>query len=285
MSGATIRPVTGVDTHAHVFGRGLMLAQTRRYTPDYDATLEDYLANLSRNRMSHGVLVQPSFLGTDNSFMCAALRRHRDRLRGVAMVEPGIGDAALDELEHDGVVGIRFNLIGLALPDYRSAPWTTLLLKLERRNLFVEIHRGARDLAAVVPPLVDAGLRVVVDHFGRTDPQLGLKDPGFHWLLEAGGSGRIWVKLSGSYRNNSGEAQSAAMTVLLREAYGTGRLLWGSDWPHTQFETGTDYDAECALIRRLLPDAAERHAVLVDTPANLYRIARAETPTPFDNTP
>ena len=63
-----------IDTHAHVFRQGLALADTRRHTPDYDATLTQYLALLDAHGVARGVLVQPSFLGTDNSHLVAALR-------------------------------------------------------------------------------------------------------------------------------------------------------------------------------------------------------------------
>jgi predicted TIM-barrel fold metal-dependent hydrolase len=33
----------------------------RRHAPDYDALIEEYLAHLDRVRVSHGVLVQPSY--------------------------------------------------------------------------------------------------------------------------------------------------------------------------------------------------------------------------------
>jgi hypothetical protein len=55
--------VTAVDAHAHVFRRGLPLAASIRYAPDYDATPEDYLKTLEANGISNAVLVQPSFLG------------------------------------------------------------------------------------------------------------------------------------------------------------------------------------------------------------------------------
>nr|WP_198969864.1 hypothetical protein [Xylophilus sp. ASV27] len=51
-------PVTAVDTHAHVFVRGLPLAAQRRHAPGYDALPRDYLAHLDRHGLSHGVLVQ-----------------------------------------------------------------------------------------------------------------------------------------------------------------------------------------------------------------------------------
>ena len=47
----------------------------RRYTPDYDASLDDYAALLVENHLGGGLLVQPSFLGSDNSFLLESLSR------------------------------------------------------------------------------------------------------------------------------------------------------------------------------------------------------------------
>src|SRR6476659_1862959 len=81
------KSLCAVDSHAHVFARGLKLAGARRYAPGYDASLEMYLRECDANRISHSVLVQPSFLGTDNSYLLDALRTQPDRLRGIAVVE------------------------------------------------------------------------------------------------------------------------------------------------------------------------------------------------------
>ena len=59
---------TAVDCHAHVFRVGLPMADVRRYAPDYNATPTDYLKMLDASGMSHGILIQPSFLGTNNSY-------------------------------------------------------------------------------------------------------------------------------------------------------------------------------------------------------------------------
>lgn len=55
---------TSIDTHAHVFTRNLKMIEGRRYSPSRDATLTDYLDTLNENGISHGVLVQISFLGS-----------------------------------------------------------------------------------------------------------------------------------------------------------------------------------------------------------------------------
>ena len=79
-----------IDTHAHIFKRGLPMAPGARYTSDYDAPVEAYLKQLDDNGMSHGVLVQISFLGTDNSFLIDGLKQAKGRLRGIVVVDPEI---------------------------------------------------------------------------------------------------------------------------------------------------------------------------------------------------
>jgi hypothetical protein len=100
-----------VDTHAHVFRRGLALARGRRYAPDDDATLADYLGMLDRNGIARGVLVQPSFLGTDNGCLLAALAQAPARLLGIRAVL-----AQTFERIH------RSNLIGMGILPLRVPP-------------------------------------------------------------------------------------------------------------------------------------------------------------------
>lgn len=266
-----------VDTHAHVFRRGLALARGRRYAPDYDATLADYLGMLDRNGIARGVLVQPSFLGTDNGFLLAALAQEPARLRGIAVVAPDTSAEELRRMDAAGIVGIRLNLVGGApLPDFAAGPWRDLLTRVADLGWQVEVHREAVDLPRLLPPLLQAGVNVVVDHFGRPAPALGVDDPGFRFLLETGASKRVWVKLSGAYRNGdhgAGQKTALAAIPLLRDAFGLDRLVWGSDWPHTQFEQRVDYLQTRQALDSWLPDPRERQVVLVDTPRALFRFA------------
>jgi predicted TIM-barrel fold metal-dependent hydrolase len=273
-SAASGQRTTAVDTHAHVFHRGLKMPDVRRAPSGYDALPEDYLRVLDENGISHGVLVQPSFLGTDNSYMVDALRQYPERLRGIAVVAPDASPAVLDELEAAHVVGLRLNLVGLTIPDFSAEPWPVLLKQVAKRDWQVEVHREARDLQAIVGPLLNAGVNVVVDHFGRPDPKLGIDDPGFRYLLSVGPTRRVWVKISAAYRNGAsgvGEATALAAMPLLRQAFGLERLLWGSDWPHTLFEKTTNYSSVRAQLNTWIPDPKERQIVLVDAPLKLFR--------------
>ncbi|KQP11810.1 amidohydrolase [Pseudorhodoferax sp. Leaf267] len=264
MTGAAIR---AVDSHAHVFVRGLPLAPRRRHAPDYDAPLAHYLALLDAHGVSHAVLVQPSFLGTDNAHLLQALHAAPQRLRGVAVVEPGIDAHALQALHRAGVCGLRLNLVGLPLPDLAQPAWQGLLARVRALDWHVEVHRDAGDLARAAQPVLEAGCRLVVDHFGLPG-SAGVSD----WLLRAAAGGRTWVKLSAAYRSWPGasgpQARGAAQALL--QAFGPERLLWGSDWPHTQHRERVDYSAAHAALADWVPDAAARRRILVDTPAELF---------------
>lgn len=263
--------ITGIDTHAHIFRQDLPMVANRRYSPHYDALVEQYLAHLDAHGLSHGVLIQPSFLGTDNGFMVEALRLYPERLRGVAVVDVAITDAELDALAAAGVVGIRLNLIGKELQDYSGAAWSALFERLARRGWQVEIQRGIDDLAQIVPAIVASGVNLVIDHFGLPAGGIDAHNPDHQAFLQLLGDSRVWLKVSAAYRSNTDPVQCAAVLAQVRAAAGgIERFLWGSDWPNTQFEDRTDYAEQFELIEALLPDAVERHQVLVANPARLF---------------
>jgi len=266
-----------IDCHAHVFLRNLPMLDSRRAPSGYDATPEDYLKMLDATSMTHGVLIQPSFLGADNSYLIAALRKYPDRLRGIVVVEPDISTEQLDRMQRAGVMGIRLNLVGLAKPDLASAAWRGLLKELRQREWQVEVHQLGRELQPVLDTLLSAGLNIVVDHFGRPDPKLGIDDPGFHYLLSLGVTGKVWVKISAAYRNGAngrGEEIARAAMPLLQQYFGMHQLLWGSDWPHTLFEKSIKHsEQQRQLLDELLPDSKDRKIVLDDAPANLFSFA------------
>lgn len=277
-------PITAVDAHAHVFSRDLPLAKGRRYAPAYDAPLSLYLAHLDAHGVSHGVLVQPSFLGTDNRCLLQAIAEAPHRLKGIAVIDPAaVADdpSQLDILARSGIVGIRINLFALPDPEFANEAWRVTLSKIAALGWQIEVHCEAERLSNVVGSLLsrtEHTVDIVVDHFGRPRPELGIDDPGFRYLLTLGRTRRVWVKVSGSYRNGipaharSGEQTALAAMPLLESAFGLDRLVWGSDWPHTQHEAAVSYDSAYAMALKLLTTERERQAVLVETPARLFRL-------------
>ncbi len=271
--------ILGIDGHAHVFSRELDLTSARRYSPDYDATLAMYQNNLRDHGLTHGVLVQPSFLGTDNRYLLDALGQAPAQLRGVVVIERDVARAVLDEMDALGVVGIRLNLMGKALPDFCEPEWNVLFRYIAELDWHVELHRHVADLPALIRALMPFGIKIVIDHFGRPDARLGLDQPGFREMLELGLSGQLWMKVSGIYRLNGSEQENLdfarAALPLLVQSFGPQRLVWGSDWPHTQHESRVSYGTVVEQLQALGCSAQLMRSLLVDAPQRLFDFAEA----------
>lgn len=273
------RSITGVDAHAHVFSQALTLAGGRRYTPDYDATLADYLQHLHANGLSHGVLVQPSFLGTDNRYLLAALQQAPEQLRGVVVVDRDITHDTLQAMARQGVVGVRLNLVGQPLPDFGEPGWAVFFQRLVELGWHVELHRELDDLPHLVRQLLPFGVKLVIDHFGRPDARRGVDQPMFGTLLALGASRQVWLKVSGIYRLAGTPEQNlefaCAAVPLLAQSFGLERLVWGSDWPHTQHENHVSYASVLEQRQALGCSPSMRQALLIDTPSRLFGFEHA----------
>ncbi len=242
-----------IDGHAHVFRADLPLSPSRRYSPRHDALLSDYSRLLRAHGLNGAILVQPSFLGSDNSYLLAALeegRQARDlAFRGVAVLDPArdYGPAALEMLDAAGIIGIRLNLVGRggeALSELSQ--WRSLLAAVSARGWHVELHCEGSRLAPVLASLLEVCRTVVIDHFGLPSAPDPARCPG-HQAILAAPKGRVLVKVSAPYRVfPAEESRSAAercgpFFASFLATLGPERLLWGSDWPWTRFEGRHDF--------------------------------------------
>lgn len=265
-----------IDAHAHVFLQTLKMAPVHRYVPHYNAPYGEFLTLLDQYHFTNGVIIQPSFLGTDNSYLLSALRHNPRRLRGVVVIDPERDIDSLEGWRSHGVKGVRLNLFGLPDPHLQSPSWQKALKKVRDLDWQVELHVEAVRLPEIAPPLLDANVKIVMDHFGRPDPTMGVHDPGFRYMLDIASSRRVWVKTSGWYRNG-GPRRGAQIAFeafpLFKKHFGLERIIWGSDWPNTEFRSQENYRSAYNFMLKLLPDAGERAIILGSTPADLYSFA------------
>jgi len=264
--------IRAIDCHAHVMRRDWPLAPERHSGPQRDVTVEEYLGVLDANGISHGVLTAPSFYGPDNRILLQALAGPHDRLRGTAIVDPDVEPEALAVMDRQGVVGIRLNWIRRdTLPDVAGDAYRRLLANVRAQDWQVEIYLEGPKLAHVLPRLRDAGVRVVVDHFGAPDPARGVACAGFREVLRGVSAGDTFVKLSASYRQGGASVQPYVDALLA--AGGPQQLVWASDWPFVGHEATITYRQCADEIAQWVPDEAVRRTILADTPAKLFRFA------------
>ncbi len=261
--------ITAVDCHAHVMRRDLPLASERHSAPKRDVSVEEYVGVLDAHGISHGVLTAPSFYGTDNSLLIAALDAFPARLRGTVIVAPDIDEQALATMAEHGVVGIRLNWVRRAtLPDVAAPDYRRLLARVRDLGWHVEVFLEGPKLAGMLPRLRDSGVNVVIDHFAAPDPAQGTDDAGFREALGGVAAGDTWVKLSAPYRLGGVDPQRYVDALLA--AGGPTQLLWASDWPFVSHEDDVTY-AQCVRwLETWIDDGATRRAILVDTPARLF---------------
>jgi predicted TIM-barrel fold metal-dependent hydrolase len=281
-----VQNVISVDSHFHVFKAGQALPGAR-YRPAYDAPLAAWRAAALPQQVTHGVLVQPSFLGTDNSFLLAQLAHPSlppDTLRGVAVVAPSADADLLASLHAQGVRGIRLNLAG---PSHGMHPamevWARATLLWDavlQLGWHVELHTDSGALPHVLAALPQA-LPVVVAHFGK--PAAALPGDATVTALRRRNKAvsassaapqpllpPVHIKLSGAYRLDAG-LSARALTRLWRDELGPQALLWGSDWPCTSHESQADYPALCeALDDWLGSDGDAVTATRCANPLRLY---------------
>lgn len=272
MSAAAPPTVPGplVDTHAHIYLRDLPVVSDATHRPERSFTTDDFLHVLDAHGVLFGAIAAASFLGSYNDYSLDALRAHR-RLRATAIVEPGIDLAELRMMDAAGVVGIRFSLRNYAAtPDLRSPEYQRLLRRVADLDWHVHVFAEGERVAALVPLLVDAGVKLVIDHFGHPDPRLGENSPGFQAALRALQSGRAWVKISAPYRTPG--CDHRGLTAKLLAEAGPEHLLFGSDWPFVGHENAVSYRQTVDWFERFVPDAATRDRI-GRAAARLYRFA------------
>ncbi len=272
MPESATRPKLGplVDTHAHIYRTDVPLVDGATHRPQRAFTTDDYLRTLDDHGVLFGVIAAASFMGSYNDYSLQALRQHH-RLRATAIVEPDTDLYSLRAMDADGIVGIRFSLRNYAgLPDLAASAYQRLLRRVADLDWHVHLYAEGERIAALVPALLDSGVKIVVDHFGNPNPTLGENSPGFQAALRVLQSGRGWVKISGAYRSPGCDHRALAAR-LLAEA-GPERLLFGSDWPFVGHETTMTFRQTIDWFESFIPDPDTR-ARIGRTAASLYHFA------------
>lgn len=262
-----------VDTHAHIFRRDLPFIPGAVHTLHRDFTLEDYLAELDGAGVQFAAIAAASFLGTYTDYTLEALRKH-SRLRATIIADPSWDLQRLRDLDRAGVVGIRFATGNMKeLPDFRTAAYRNLLRNVVELDWHVHVYSRREHLPMILSVLDEAGVKIVVDHFGARDNESGEQSESFRSIIAALRKGRTWVKFSGPYLSERLDHRRLA-EIFLHEG-GPARMLWGSDWPFVKIDNNLRYRQAVDWLLEWVPGEITRRQI--DRNAmSLYRFPRTD---------
>ncbi len=256
-----------VDAHAHVFTRDMPLNDQPRHRPNYDFTVEDYIATLDSHGVRYGVIAAASPWSDYNDYTIESVRRN-PRLRGTVILRPDVEKYILEMMQRDGIVGVRLPFIGLPqLPDLTTFEYRRLLKRIANLDWHVHLHIEADRLPGVLPLLQASGVKIVIDHLGRLTPRDCPDSAAFRALIAAATAGRTWIKASGPHRIGEGAAN---VLRLLVEEVGDERLVWASDCPFVGEESRISYARTLEWLKQALPNPATQRRVMSSNAIALY---------------
>ena len=269
-------PPGACDTHFHVFGPPDVFPYSpgRVYTPPA-APFEHAVNLLDILGIERGVVVQPFAHGTDNAVTLDAIARSEGRFRGVAKIDDAADGAELERLHEGGIRGVRFNLFDARGGPVDIAMYGRVIERIAALGWSVTLHALPDGFVEHAEWMRAIRIPVIVDHFARVDFAGGLDQPAFRLLVELMGRDNFWVKISCAERMSKRGPpwpDSVPFAHALIET-APDRVLWGTDWPHTQrFAPGLQpNDGDLLdLMLAFAPDEAVRNRILADNPARLF---------------
>jgi 2-pyrone-4,6-dicarboxylate lactonase len=269
-----VPPAGAVDAHCHVFGPAAQFpfSAKAKYLPQ-DAGPDMLFALRDKLGFTRNVIVQASCHGTDNSATLHAIAVSDGMARGVAVVDPAIGDADLAVLHAGGMRAIRFNFLKRLVDDAPKDRFLDVAARLPT-GWHVVVYFEA-DILEELRPFLDAiPVPLVIDHMGRPDVSQGPDGPdmrAFRALMDSRDDIHVKVTCPDRLdeRGPPWDDFAAAVRPLVEDY--PDRVLWGTDWPHPNMQDAIPDDGALVdMIPRIAPTAGLQHKLLVDNPMRLY---------------
>jgi 2-pyrone-4,6-dicarboxylate lactonase len=270
-----VPPPGAVDAHVHVFGPASLFpfSPKAKYHPE-DATPDMLFALRDHLGFSRNVIVQASCHGTDNSATLAGIAQSNGSARGVAVVDPDVGDEELRDLHDRGIRGVRFNFLKRLVDNAPKSKFLEIARRIEPLGWHVVVYFEADILEELIPFLEAIPTTIVIDHLGRPDITQGPDGAditALKRLLDEHPD--IWTKVSGAERLSPMGPPFDDFVEVVRpivERY-PDRVLWGTDWPHPNMEHRVPDDGSLVdVIPRIAVTEELQRKLLVDNPHRLY---------------
>jgi D-galactarolactone isomerase len=258
---------TGVwDAHFHILD-GAAPVSPLAVLPNKTASVKQYRQMATRHGLTHGVIVQPSIYGTDNSVTLRALEELGPNYRAICVIRPDFDPSTLERWHGLGVRGIRFNQVQAGATEIDDLVRISELIS--DYGWHVQLHIKAGLLQRYSSMFDNLKTRLVIDHLGRCTPGQADEQKSLRKLFE---SDRVWIKLSGPYHepDTGGSYEHSLVIAKALVDMDPTRLIWGSDWPHVTELHKPSMEKLTRFIESAAGDERILHQILSLNPFRLY---------------
>ena len=288
-----------IDAHVLVFAKA-SARFPREVTAECPAEREEPVKTLldamQAHRIGQAVLVQIGGAELEqHAYLLHCLRQHRDRFQGIGLIPDNAPEpeSHMDRLAQEpGIIGFRLFSIGgprdpFAPMQVEEFATYRIWKHAAEQDYVIWLYPRAID-AHLLPYLLQAfpQVRVVLNHLGicpgagksyrdeRGRPRIATPayNPALHTTYRLNRYENVVVKLSGQPAFSTEEYPYRDLTRWHRnlfDAYGPGRLMWGTDFPWNLADPG--YERLIGVVRELLPDLSESdHAAIMGGTASRF---------------
>jgi len=288
-----------IDAHVHVFAKAsarFPREVTAECPAEREEPVEKLLDAMQAHQVGQSVLVQIGGAELEqHSYLLHCLRQHRDRFLGIGLIPDHAPDpeSHMDRLAIEpGIIGFRLFSIGgprdpFAPMQVEEFATYRIWKHAAEQDYVIWLYPRAVD-AHLLPYLLQAfpQVRVVLNHLGicpgagksyrdeQGRPRIATPayNPALHTTYRLNRYENVVVKLSGQPAFSSEEYPYRDLTRWHRnlfDAYGPGRLMWGTDFPWNLADPG--YEKLIGVVRELLPDLSESdHAAIMGRTARRF---------------
>jgi len=272
-----------IDAHVHVWTPDReRYPLSGNFSPDSmrppSFTPKELAAVQEGTGVARTVLIQMSFYEFDNRYMIDTIAAEPDRFRGVAIVDHAKDDVAttMKALAGKGVTGFRLYAFVKNTRSWASDEGIRTMWRTGAEEGLAMCCLTDPDALPDLRSLCEAHPEtpVVIDHFARIGTTGTIEREPLDQLLALAVFPRVHVKVSAFYalgKKAPPYTDLGGMIREVRDAFGSERLMWGSDCPY-QVQGDHSYEASVALIRDRLDFLSEtdRANLMRDTAERVF---------------
>jgi L-fuconolactonase len=255
-----------IDTHVHVVSQNtgrypqqVNASATHRWWSGGNCDTAALLANMDAHGVAAALAVQAvGVYAYDNAYLLHEVSSESGTVAGVVAVDMD-ADGPAEEIARmsslPGVAGVRLFAVSPGSSWIHSGKADEAFDAAARADLPVVLTAFEHQLPPLLPSIARyTTLRIAVDHCAFPTLE-GTRISNASPLLELVGARNVTMKISSHVLLHlpSPEAPPALVDDLVSR-FGTGRVMWGSDWPQTPL---ADYGAHLELAQRAVANLTE----------------------------